>query len=150
MKECHECDCVRVLTRAIYDLTIAITFLRVECIKSHCGTITKQDLDKMEHRIMTKISESAARLQAFSERQAAAIDSAVVSLTGLTEDIAELNRKITELQNSPGTITPEDQALLDAAETQADALAVKAEAVSAALKTLDEQTPPVVPVPPAE
>lgn len=35
------------------------------------------------------------------------------SVDNIAADIAALDAKITQLQNSPGTISPEDQALLD-------------------------------------
>lgn len=96
---------------------------------------TLKDLLEMEQRIMSAISTFAEKQAAFNER----IDAAVVGLKG---DVDALNAKIEELQNSAGTITPEDQALLDALEARGDAIAAKVEA-------LDAMTPPVVPpVPP--
>lgn len=88
-------------------------------------------LKRTERRIMTKISEFAEKQAAFNNR----MDSAVQGIVG---DVAELNRKIEELQNSPGTITPEDQALLDALEVRGDAISAKLEAI-------DALTPPPVP-----
>lgn len=96
---------------------------------------------------MSAISDFAAKQKDFNTRQAAAVDGAVASLTGLTGDIAELNRKIEELQNSQGGVTPEDQALIDDLQTQGEAVAAKAEALATALKALDEQIPPIVPPP---
>lgn len=95
--------------------------------------------------IMSAISTFAANQKVFNDRQAAAIDAAVTSITGLTGDVAELNRKIEELQNSQGGVTPEDQVLIDDLQTQGEALAAKAEALAAALALLDAQNPPVVP-----
>lgn len=97
--------------------------------------------------IMSAIAEFSAKQKEFNQRQATAIDGAVESLKGLTDDVAALNKKIEELQNSPGEISPEDQALLDDLQTQGDAAAQKAEALAEALKALDSQTPPAVPNP---
>lgn len=94
--------------------------------------ITQQDLEKTERKIMSKISEFADRQNAFNDR----IDAAVTDLQG---DIKSLNDTIAALQASVGTVTPEDQALLDQIETRADGIATKLEA-------LDALTPPVVPV----
>lgn len=94
---------------------------------------------------MSAISDFAAKQKEFNTRQAQAIDGAVTSLGGLTSDVAELNRKIEELQNSPGGVTPEDQALIDDLQAQGEAVAAKAESLAAALKALDEQTPPAAP-----
>jgi hypothetical protein len=83
-------------------------------------------------KTMTVIGDFAARQREFNDRMDAAI-------SGLTEDIATLNAKILELQTSPGTITPEDQALLD--ELQA-----RGETISAKLEALNALTPPAPPV----
>jgi len=107
--------------------------------------VTKSDLEHTERTIMSAISDFATKQKQFNDRQAAAIDGAVDSVQGIVSDIQTLNDKITELQNSTGGVTPEDQALINDLETQGDALATKAEAVQAALATLDAQTPPVVP-----
>lgn len=115
--------------------------------KSHIDLATKQDLKEMEKRIMSVISEFAAKQNAFNTRQGAAIDKAVAAVQGIIADIKTLNDKITELQNSSGEVTPEDLALINDLETQGDALATKAEAVGTALEALDAQTPPTPPVP---
>jgi len=81
--------------------------------------------------IMSAISTFATAQKAYNDRQAAAID-------GLAGDIKTLNDKIAALQESAGTVTPEDQALLD--ELQA-----AAEAATAKIEALDAQTPPAVP-----
>lgn len=96
---------------------------------------------------MSAISEYAAKQKAFNERQGAAIDKLVTSIGGVTEDVAELNRLIKELQDSPGTITPEDQATLDELTTAGEATAVKVEAAATALAALDAQNPPTPPTP---
>jgi predicted nucleic acid-binding Zn-ribbon protein len=95
--------------------------------------------------LMSVISDFAAKQQAFNQRQGAAIDGAVASLQGLTDDVAALNKKIEELQNSTGGVTPEDQALIDDLQTQGDAVAQKAESLATALQALDQQTPPTPP-----
>lgn len=80
---------------------------------------------------MSKISEYYAEQTKFNDR----LDKAVL---GLTDDIKALNDKITELQNSPGEITPEDQKLLDELQTRAESITDKLEA-------LENLTPPVQP-----
>lgn len=80
---------------------------------------------------MSKISDFATAQNAFNDR----VDTAI---TGLQGDVQALNDKITELQNSPGTVTPEDQALLDALQARGETIAAKLEA-------LDALTPPTPP-----
>lgn len=89
----------------------------------------------MERILMSAISKFATEQNTFNDR----VDAAV---TGLQSDIQALNDKITELQNSPGEITPEDQALLDTLQTRAEGITAKIEA-------LDALTPPTVPAPTA-
>lgn len=96
---------------------------------------------------MSVISDYAAKQTEYNRRQAAAIDSIVASNAGLAADIKALNDKITELQNSSGEVTPEDQALIDDMEAKGAAAADRAEATAKALAALDEQTPPTVPTP---
>lgn len=105
-------------------------------------------LDQLENLIMTlkeAFNAYVAEQTKFNDRQGVAIDSIVTSQGGLTGDIAELNRIITELQNSSGEVTPEDQALIDDLVAKGEAASVKAEGVAAALAALDEQTVPAVP-----
>lgn len=119
--------------------------LEFDWLKCHSGLATRKDLDQATEKIMSAISDFLAKQKSFNDRQAAAIDSVGTSVTGLQGDIAELNRIITELQNSSGGVTPEDQALIDQLVTQGEATAAKVEAASTALSELDNQTPPVVP-----
>ena len=93
------------------------------------GSITR----KLE-KVMSKVSEFATAMNAFTDRQ----DAAVAALQG---DVSWLKDKIDQLQNTPGEISAEDQALLDAIQARADSVAVKLEA-------LDAMTPPAVPVTP--
>jgi len=82
-------------------------------------------------QIMSAISDFAAKVTAFFDRQ----DTAITDLQG---DVKSLNDQIAALQNSTGAITPEDQALLDG-------ITARASTVSDKLDALDALTPPVVP-----
>ena len=91
------------------------------------GININERLDK----IMSAISDFAAKQNAFNDRQDAAVE-------GLTTDVNALKAEIQKLQNSPGTITPEDQASLDSLQARAEGIATKLEA-------LDALTPPTPP-----
>lgn len=104
-----------------------------------------QRLAQMESNIMSKVSDFAAAQKAYNDRQAAALDSIVASQAGITEDVAELKRLVEELQNSPGEISAEDQALLDELQAKSEETTTKVEAQAAALAALDAQNPPAVP-----
>ncbi len=80
---------------------------------------------------MSAISDFAAKQKAHNDAISAGID-------GIATDVKTLNDKITALQNSPGTITPEDQATLDQLDATGQALADK-------VKAVDDLTPPPVP-----
>lgn len=127
------------------ELTEAIVALH-KWLVAHHSSVSRHDLEKelselkedllrvtieTGKEIMSKISEFATKQNAFNDR----VDAAV---TGLQQDIKTLNDLIEQLQNSPGEITPEDQASLDALEQRGDAIAAKLEA-------LDALTPPPVP-----
>jgi archaellum component FlaC len=105
----------------------------------------KQELDKAIKQIMSAISIYVDKVNAFHQEIGADIDSINANIQGVSDDVAGLKKIIEQLQNNPGPITPEDQALLDTAETQVGALATKLAASSLALKALDEATPPTPP-----
>jgi len=92
---------------------------------------TLTDLFYLSKKIMSAISDFAAAQTVYNDREDAAI-------AGLTADVASLNAQILALQNSPGAITPADQALLDGLQARGQTIATKLEA-------LDALTPPVVP-----
>jgi len=88
----------------------------------------------MEERIMSKITDQMAAEQADADAISARLDD-------ITAGIAKLDKLITDFQNSPGTLSPADQAAVDAIQATITALRVKAEAV--------DTTPPTPPTPPA-
>ncbi len=108
---------------------------------SHHNSNTREDIRCLDNKlnclinlgeqIMSVISDFAAKQNAFNDQMD-------VSIAGLNDDIKSLNDKITQLQNSQGAITPEDQALLDAIEARGQTMSDK-------LAALDALTPPVVP-----
>lgn len=81
---------------------------------------------------MSAVSDFADKVGAHNDR----IDAAVAGLQG---DVQGLNDDVLKLQSTPGPITPEDQALLDAIEARGQGIADKLEA-------LDAVTPPKPPV----
>jgi peptidoglycan hydrolase CwlO-like protein len=103
------------------------------------------DLQNSVNNIMSKLSDFLTAQEAFNDTQSAAIDSVSASVSGLQGDVKSLNDKITELQNSTGAVTPEDQARIDAIQAKGVDLNTKLTNAAAALKALDDATPPVVP-----
>lgn len=84
-------------------------------------------------RLMSRISDYADAVKA-------SFDAVSAGLDGITSDLQALADKITELQNSAGQITPEDQARLDEIQTMANGIKDRVAA-------LDAVNPP--PSPPA-
>lgn len=93
-----------------------------------------KEIKKIGRCIMTAISDYGEKQKAFNAKMAASID-------GIVGDIQGLNDLITKLQNSPGSVSPEDEATLNELEAAGQALADKGEAA-------DALTPPVPPVEP--
>ena len=81
---------------------------------------------------MTAISDFAAKQNAYNADVSNRLDA-------IQEEITTLNTQITTLQNSPGQITPADQATLDALVTSGASLQAKADAL------VNLPAPPVVP-----
>jgi hypothetical protein len=68
------------------------------------------------------------------------VDSIVTSVNGVAGDVDRLKATIKALQDSAGTVTPEDQALLDKSEAAVNSLAVRMAGVKEALASLDAAT----------
>ncbi len=107
-------------------------------------------LGKTEREIMSALSDFLAKQKAFNDRQAKAIDDVVAGVAGVTTDVATLNQKIVDLQNSLGdVVTPEDKVAIASLVEQGEAVATKLEAASTALTALDAANPPPTVPPPA-
>ena len=79
---------------------------------------------------MSKITDQAAA-------EKADLDAISAKLDAVTAGIAALDKLITDFQNSPGTLSPADQAAVDAIQKAVADLRTKAEAV--------DTTPPAPP-----
>lgn len=111
-----------------HDISAAIEllqdFINEACsCRSGLAPATKHDLQELEHKIMSKITDFAAATQAN-------FDALSASLDGITTGIAALDTLITNFQNSPGTLSAADQASLDGIQAASQSLAAKAAAVS--------------------
>jgi len=80
---------------------------------------------------MSKLSDYLTAQEGYNTEIGTAVD-------GIVGDVAELNRMIAELQNSPDRVTAEDQARIDALQSAGLALAGR-------VKDADALTPPVAP-----
>ncbi len=94
---------------------------------------------------MSAISDYEAKVDAAFTAIGNSVDSIVASVAGVSGDVDRLKALIKQLQDSAGTVTPEDQALLDKSEAAVNALAGRVSGVKDALAALDAATeePPV-------
>lgn len=94
---------------------------------------------------MSQISELTDRFNTRFDEISTGVDEIAASVPAITGDVVFLKETIAKLQSNPGTFTPEDQALVDAAEARLNDLSSRVTAVAAAVKELDQQTenPPV-------
>jgi len=79
---------------------------------------TIDDLEDMEKRIMSAITDWATKEQAN-------LDAISGTLDGIVTGIAALDALITSLQNSNGTLSASDQAALDAIQASSASLVTK-------------------------
>jgi hypothetical protein len=106
----------------------------IEWLKSHGSLATKQDLKETEKNIMEAIQSFATKVKDSFTKLGIAVDGVVVDVKDLKDQIAAFN-------NSPGTLSPDDQAALDEIAATADTLANK-------VSGLDAQTgPAAIPTP---
>lgn len=144
------------LARAISDATAALAEFRQELkaqfewFKSNLNSATKLDLEKLGDKIMSKISDYTTAVNAKFDEIDSGLETSNTKLTGITDDVAFLKETIEKLQSNPGPITPEDQALLDAAQARVNGAATKIAAFKTALEALDAATErPIEPPVPA-
>lgn len=113
-------------------------------LRSAFHLATKEDLAKAVAQIMATTSE---QIKAYPDQVNAQlssietnVDQLVTSTQGVSADVAFIKAKLDAIQNSPGTLSPEDQASLDQASARTTAVADKLSGVAAQLKSLDEAT----------
>lgn len=97
-------------------------------------------LGGVERRITQGLNAIMSAIKDFSDRVNAKFDVLEPAVDGLVDDIKFLKDTIAQLQNNPGPISPEDQALLDALEARVGTATTRVTA-------LDAET--VRPTPPA-
>ena len=76
--------------------------------KSTIGLATKHDLEKLEKKIMSAISDYAAAVNTSFDEIDSAVEGVSKSITGIADDVTYLKEVIDKLQTTPGPITPED------------------------------------------
>lgn len=121
----HDHEKVGTEAHAIYRLAAEVQALTgaLGDLRNFTRAATREDVGNMEDRLMSKIAD----LEATEQTNNAAVSA---KLDELQTGITDLNRQITDFNNSPGTLSAEDQAAVDRMQAASKALADKAESVS--------------------
>lgn len=83
-------------------------------------------------------------IQAWADQENKVIASTAAALTNVSAGVAALDTMITDFQNSPGTLSPSDQAALDGIQAASNALLAQTTAINT---TAPGQPVPIVPIP---
>lgn len=102
----------------------------------HLINSVKNKYEVLRERLKTMAGE----IKKFADEVNARFDEIGTAVDGVVDDVAYLKQKIDELQNNPGPISPEDQAILNDLQARVNVTADK-------LKALDSATerPPTPP-----
>jgi hypothetical protein len=122
---------------------------RLECHNKDRHAALLHAIQQTEERIMSQISTFADAVTATFNEIGASVDAIATSVSGVAGDVTRLKELIEKLQNNPGPISPEDQALLDRAQMDVAALATRVAGVRDAVAALDAATEEP-PAPPSE
>lgn len=87
-----------------------------------------------------RLNIMAGEIKKFADEVNARFDEIGTAVDGVSDDVAYLKEKIDELQNNPGPISPEDQAILDELQARVTGTTEKLKALDAA--TERPPTPP--------
>lgn len=98
---------------------------------------------------MTAIKDYSDAVNAKLDEIGTSVDTLTAGITGVSEDVTFLKDIITKLQNNPGPISAEDQALLDAGVARVTALSEKVAPLAEAIAALDAATDSAPTPPPA-
>ena len=128
--------------QADHDLIVALQSALDEHFASDKKTLETlvRLLRRNDHRNRARFVIIMEAIDTFAAAVNAAFDSLGTAVDGVSADVDFLKAEIVKLQNSPGTLTPADQATLDGIQTRANALAEKVKALDAA--TEQPPTPP--------
>ena len=94
---------------------------------------------------MNAITEFAAAVDAHLDAQDTSLSNIESAATGVRDDVSSLKAEIEALQQSLGSLSPDDQATLDRIKARLASAAANVEAQAQALSALDALTPPKPP-----
>lgn len=109
-------------------------------LRDWMGWETLTETKRRHAEIMSAIKNYTDAVNAKFDEINTGLGALTDSVADIGADVSYLKDTITKLQNTQGGITPEDQALLDAAQNAVTALAGKTSALATAAKTLADAT----------
>jgi ABC-type transporter Mla subunit MlaD len=104
-----------------------------------------KQLLQLGDKIMNAITDYVAQQKQFNDANAQAVDKLTSATAGITADLKTLHDKLSAIQNSPGTLSPEDQQALNDALAASSTVSSKLKTVADALAALDQLNPPEAP-----
>lgn len=99
-------------------------------------------LAEMEKKIMGQLTEYSEAVNAKFSEIGDSVDGFVSSLAGVSADVTFLKDALSKIDNTPGPLSPEDQALLTSSLNRLTGLADRVKKVAEAAKALDDSTEP--------
>lgn len=115
---------------------------------SFLGLVTKKQIEQLAKKveqIMSALTDYIAAQKAFNVTLKAGIADTNAGLAGIAGDVDGLKKRIEDLINSSGGLTPEDKAELEAILADSAEIAASIQATAGQAKSLDEATPPAPP-----
>jgi len=127
----------------------AIIFMLLEMLRSNLkDAATKSDLEELERNIMSKVSEYTDAVNAKFDEIDSQLEGIGTGITGVADDIVFVKQQLEAIQNSPGTLSPADQAALDASLVRVAGVVTKTSALKTGIAAVDAAT--ARPTPPDE
>jgi len=131
---------------------------RLAELRASIESSVKRAKDEIMSAVTAQLEAANARLNEISASVDAIVASSAAnaaSQAGINADVQRLKQMVTDLQNSSGGVTEQDQLLINGIQTLTDSLSARtasasaaAAAAAAAAAELDAQTEPVVVEPP--
>lgn len=115
------------LACAIHSLTKAIEG------RAEFNLVLKR-IEQLEEKIMSQLTDRLDKIQGDLDTIGGAVE-------GIAAGVLNLDKIITDFQNSPGTLSPSDQAALDKAQAASAALVTKVKAITTEAPGAPSQPP---------
>lgn len=127
-------------TDAILLVARELCGIREQLVKQQDNNAILCRMEEIENKIMSAVSEYSELVNTKFSEIGDSVDEVVAAVSGVSGDVASLKDIILKLENNPGPISPEDQALLTQGVARVTALSDRLNGVATTLKELDAAT----------